>query len=266
MQDLLRLRQIKLGKYKPDPQPALKDKLVILPHHGEFGFFIFHHLRYCYQLTQPHIICCKRGEELFYPKASGFYYDWECPIAYDERSGDGNRHVGRLRRADRELTTKLTALYPNHSIIRPTYKNCWRTMNIKFPIVAEPYFPKYELVVATRKRQWAADRNVNWDKVIERYRGRIAIAGAQDSSVDYGLPSAWQHPNGCSAGTIDLLNNCRWFLGSDSGVSHLAAFLNVPMVIIKNGCMTGMFRCSSSPVHIVDTMDQLLDTVWKLTN
>lgn len=231
--------------WKNDHQATEKDNLVILPFFGEWGWFVMHHIKFCYGITKPNVICCQRGQECFFPQASSFYYDWHHPLSDDKRAGDGSRRYKKLLNdTDNKLRRDLNKLYNNHSIIRPNYVNCWRNRNLKFPIIVENYFAPFDIVIAPRYRPtMAPERNLNWDYFVNTLRDkyRIGIAGAKDSSKDYGLPSAWDHPLGPSAGTADMLSHCRMYIGGDSGVSHQATFQNTPSMIIRSGSMFGMF-------------------------
>jgi len=44
---------------------------------------------------------------------------------------------------------------------------------------------------------------------------------------------AWEHSQGATAGTVDLLSRCRLFLSTDTGTSHLAAMMNVPQLAFR---------------------------------
>lgn len=234
-----------------------KDKLIILPHYGEFGFFVFHHLRYCYSILKPHLICCRRGQECLFPKASGFLYEWENPVPDNRRAQDGGKRNAKIIRLyDQELRRKFFHSHPDYSVIRPKYKNCWLTRNIKYPVTVNSYFPPQDIVVATRKRGMSPDRNLNWDNLIKEFSHlKIGIVGAKESSVDYGLTSAWQHPDGETAGTIDLLQKCKLFIGGDSGIAHLAAMLNIPSLVVENGTMLGMIRINNNYCKTTPTVD-----------
>jgi hypothetical protein len=242
--------------------PFEKNNLIIGNFQGEFGWFVIKHIRYCYTLKKKYIVCCRRGEETLFPRASGFFYDWADTLPDEHKAGLGSKkYAAKLRRADTVLERRLAIKYPEYSFVRPEYKNGWRTINIKFPVTVKKHFSNVDIVIAPRWRLMAANRNLNWDKVIEKYGPRIHLAGAKNSSKDYGLPAnkaAWQHPDGPCAGTIDLLQQCRVYLGGDSGVSHLGAFLNREMIIVRNGNMTGLMK-SDKPVHIVDNIEQLLE-------
>lgn len=60
---------------------------------------------------------------------------------------------------------------------------------------------------------------------------RAGRAAACCCAATYG----WSKPGGPTAGTVDLLRQCRLYVGSDTGVSHLAAMLDTPMIAFYMG-------------------------------
>jgi ADP-heptose:LPS heptosyltransferase len=62
----------------------------------------------------------------------------------------------------------------------------------------------------------------------------IGIAGAKNTSAQFAADAvAWDHPDGDTAGTVDLLANCKFYVGNDSGVSHLASMMQVPSLVFR---------------------------------
>jgi hypothetical protein len=111
---------------------------------------------------------------------------------------------------------------------------------VKVPLDVPCGLPAVDVVLSPRKRLWAPVRNWNgWEQLASGLLAAgftVGIAGAKETSAE--IPAtvhAWQHPGGQTAGTIDLLKHCRWYVGNDSGVSHLAALLDIPSIIIPHG-------------------------------
>ena len=215
-------------------------KLVILPFYGEFGFYILNHIRWCYGSDmEENIICCLPGHECLYPHADAFFYDWINPLPDDIRSGDFTSSKSGWQQYDTELTKRLSNIYPDHKIVRPTYLSYWDTCDtIKFKPKVEHLLPNVDIVVAPRRRAFCNERNYrHWTNVVKELRKKytVGIAGNPDYSFQLDADAyAWNHPGGHTEGTIDLLQNCKLFVSTDTGVGHLGAFLDTPMLVFRN--------------------------------
>jgi ADP-heptose:LPS heptosyltransferase len=67
-------------------------------------------------------------------------------------------------------------------------------------------------------------------------RYKVGILGMPDTTGPISGPAvmSWAHPDGPDAGCVDLLTHCKLYLGGDSGVTHLAAMMDTPMIIVTN--------------------------------
>jgi ADP-heptose:LPS heptosyltransferase len=138
--------------------------------------------------------------------------------------------------------------------------------SIKFPL-----FPKHELscdiVLGARFRNFAPERNwEHWQLLIDLLHCEglnVGIAGTKGGC--YNLQAdvyAWDHTRGHTEGSVDLLKNCKVYCGIDSGVTHLASFLDTNSVIFRreypgNYDLTGMFRRANKGKYM-----QLEDSAW----
>ena len=71
-------------------QKALNfDKSIcVLPHYGEFGWLVQRHMRLVSLIKTPYlVVCCRHGEEVFYPNADEFYYGWEDSVPDTAKKG-----------------------------------------------------------------------------------------------------------------------------------------------------------------------------------
>ena len=230
-----------------------KRKQIVLPFYGEAGWFVLKHIRTCYQLRKEHIICCNRGEEFFFPRASGFFYDWQNPLEDCERANIGGfaSVLWKTNNADKELLGRLKSIYGDEwGITRPSYPNSWTMSGVKFPLVV-PHYLSADIVIAPRYRKVGTERNFqHWQQVVGCLVAAgysVGTAGNEECSVkiDAPTPLAWEHPNGTWSGCVDLLQHCKYFIGTDSAISHLAAFMDVPSSIFwqpGGGNMAGHIR------------------------
>ena len=248
------------------------DKLIILPCILEFGFRILKDIRYCYKLPNKKLVFIDRGMEALYPNCE-YCYDFN--QVKDWQRGTGNKYRWLWEKYDTELKFRFSISHPDWKPIRvleayhkcgdAVYRNSWTTTNIKFPLKVNNYFSSYDVIISPRYRLIASNRNLNWDSLISNLSGyKIGIAGHPDTSTKYTYTSAWEHPDGTTAGTIDMLGNCKVYIGGDSGVSHLAAFMGIPSIIVHHFGMTGIIRKTNPNTIVVKNMEEAWSALLKL--
>lgn len=215
-------------------------RAFILPFYGEFGWLILHYVRY----VDAHpgaekIVCCRKGDECLYPSATGFYYEWENPYHDIQRSGDTGYTDSAMGEAmDRRIREQIKDQYSGFTVVRPEYDCYWHTSDLVKPKLAiEHELPSVDVAIAVRKRAFVPEANFNeWPEVIRILRGvglTVGLLGRADTSFTdlEADAAAWEHPGKETAGTLDLLNHSTLYLGTDTGVSHLAAMLDRPMIV-----------------------------------
>lgn len=229
---------------------------VFLPFFGEFGPFIGWYVRMVHQhVAVEKTVYCQPGQEFLFPSATEFRHDWKNPVSDDRRCGGGEVIQSR---AERDEIGRIVAAHPGAQIVSARHPS-WRLVSVKFPIQIPRGLPSVDVVIAPRRRGWEARRNyAHWPAVAQmlRERGlRVGIAGAEDTSAEMPADArAWEHPAGPTAGSADLLAGCRLYIGGDSGISHLAAFLDVPSLIIPNagaGCLEEMKSATRGPLRVL---------------
>lgn len=208
--------------------------VAFMPFLGEFGVLIGDHLRFVHTYNADYkIVFCERGQECLFPTAAEFRYDWKNPLPDRRRAGSAHTH----RVVNHDALVK--SLPPGIRPVMPR-RGGWGNLVTKFFPEASPMLPVVDVVIAPRTRQFAQHRNYkHWEVVAADLVSRgltVGVAGQPDTSVDISCASthAWKHPNGATEGTVDLLSNCRMFVGSDSGVAHLAAMMNCPSMILPH--------------------------------
>jgi hypothetical protein len=214
--------------------PPSSAAVVVLPYYGEFGWMVARHVRWVHQLEVAHkVVACRRGEEPLYPTADEFFYDWPEALPDWQRQEDGHGDDTEVRAMARER-------YPHHLLIRPHYPNPWawdHAASVKFRPSVRAQLPAVDVALCPRRRDHGTEKNwPHWTAVASAIRAAgftVGLVGQEATSYTE-TPSdtrAWNHTDGATAGTIDLLNHCRVYLGGDTGVSHLAALADVPTIL-----------------------------------
>ena len=233
-------------------------KVIIPPFFGEFGVMVMEHLRYVHVLqADQKIVCCERGQECLFPSATEFFTDFTNPVE------DANRvHHGpfRLRPeyliAVDEIYKRVVALHPNVPIVKPEYPSRQQACRtIKFKPAAAVALPSVDIAICPRYRQFSTVKNwSHWTETVQAlhdYGFTIGIAGTEDTCFSLSADAyAWNHPAGATAGAVDLLAHCRLYLGTDTGVSHLAALMDTPQLVFgywdeNNPNCTNMMQISN---------------------
>jgi hypothetical protein len=215
-------------------------KVVYLPHYGEFGFLIMNHLRAVHQDEAGiKIVCCERGTECLFPSATGFFHDY--PALRDEhRGGDTSDWKWKdCEESDSRLQQILPQSYPGHEIVRLKYESPWSVSHsIKFCPKVAAELPSVDVVLGVRKRAFCPEKNwQHWEQLADALQSvglTVGLVGTQETSCDIRADArSWDHSQGATAGTVDLLNHCRLYVGTDTGTSHLAALMDVPQLTFR---------------------------------
>jgi hypothetical protein len=177
------------------------------------------------------------------PSGTAYFTDWTNPIPDDRRCGHtASDDWGATDRFYAELTPRLKALFPGHDIVSPEYDCHWHMADhpaYKFRPAAPRVLPRVDVTLGVRRRNFGPERNwPHWSDLAALLRAvglTVGILGDPATSQDCPADGrAWDHPDGSTAGTVDLLSGCRLYVGGDSGVSHLAALLDVPTLLIDS--------------------------------
>lgn len=223
----------------------MKDaSVVILPWLGEFGWMIVRHCRFVHRHPAvDKVVCCEHGHECLFPSATEFFTDWKNPIPESERWEGGRwRDPGASSRYYAELTHVLQERFPGREIVVPSYDCHWHMSDapgFKYTPTVSHYLPSVHIVLAPRNRAFDTTRNwKHWNRLSDNLRSAglmVGCAGRRETSHDIAADAyAWDHPYGDTAGTVDLLRHCDLYVGVDSGISHLAALMDTPTLIIQS--------------------------------
>lgn len=207
---------------------------LFLPFVGEFGHLIMSHMRMVhFHKASRKVVCCRPGEEVLFPSADEFVTDWRDPI-------DDKDRIATIRHIQVNWPL-LIARYPDYA--RPPIGRL-RASEELFAIHPEQIIPlspkrrglRADVILGVRHREAFPERNWrHWQYVasaIEDAGYTFAIVGSHATSQrlvgeechsgDYDTDAA-----------IELMQNCRLFVGTDSGSSHLAATAQAPMLIFR---------------------------------
>jgi hypothetical protein len=152
------LRQSDIGAYCSPMNYDLNFNypVIMLPYYGEFGYFILWYARWANLIEAPRkTICCQRGEELYFPSATNFFYDWKNPIPDKCRAGWRDNHQSSKCGHYEPNEDKLGLIelfsneYPDHKIIDPCSLFSHSIINfarpLTFQLASEP---------ADHQRRW----------------------------------------------------------------------------------------------------------------
>jgi hypothetical protein len=227
--------------------PHRRDEpIVVLPYYGEFGHFVNSFIRQVHYLYAPaKIVCCRPGEEVYFPSATGFYYDWNDPFYSDKKVGfrDGWPPATSFPLTPEEVSLlgRLRLQFREHRITALTQPlTTAQVVSMHVPItIRSVAIPRFDLVVCCRRRSWEAYRNFDrWPEVLAPLSARgftVAIVGEPDTSYDFDFVQfrSWTHAPNAEA-VVEALSNARLYIGTDTGPSHLAALVSPALLLFRN--------------------------------
>jgi hypothetical protein len=212
-----------------NPAPAL-----FLPFIGEFGHQLAYHVRMVhFHKAARKIVCVRRGMEVLYPSADEFEYTWADPIDDSKRCGTG----------DVLPWPDLVARYPAYVPIQGgglTHRQEWDERFIVEPNRKIPFAHKrrglhVDVCIGTRSREFLPWKNWRHAQTIADWcmenHLSFAVIGTRASSYPLIGQTCMSGDYGDVDAAIELLENCRLFVSTDSGSAHLAATVGARMVV-----------------------------------
>jgi hypothetical protein len=202
---------------------------VFAPFLGEFGWFIMWHIRMVDQFQAPEkIVYCRKGEECYFPTATSFRYDWQ---DIPDAKKAGARHTLKIEGRNFDFVPSNLLLPQLESKIPASFYEKPLILNYKKRGLAP------DVVLCCRKRDHAPQRNwQHWVKVVSYLEDNnltYGIVGQQETSYEF--PKAqypsWDYQDSDAA--IEMLSNCKLYIGTDTGVSHLASLVKAPMLVFR---------------------------------
>lgn len=234
------------------------NEVVFLPNFGEFGSTINKGIKTIHFVrAKKKIVCCKKGEEALYPSANEFFYDWNDIIDDKYKWGFftkiklsdriNTEYDECIKRRDNEVQHIKTVLGNGKEYI------AFENFNYDKIFDSNPYAhlfkfklePKQKLnlnvdvVISPRYRQSRPHFNFsNWDNIIEKLNEKnlvVGSIGSKDQSLKLSKSkiNSWDYFDNLSA-IIEMLQNCKLYVGLDTGVSYIACFMNIPTIIFSH--------------------------------
>ena len=195
-------------------------------------------------------------EEAYFPNVDEFFYDWEDLVDEKYKWGFFSKN-------------KITGVGKNHNYNYYKQKMAEDVNNIINAIGTDcnyihlwkfkhaPIFNKYhshfvfklkprkkqdiyaDIIISPRNRTSRGENNfLKWDKIISILNKKgynVGCVGSKNQSLY--LPeskvNSWDYDDNGSA-VIELLSKCKLYIGLDTGVSHLAAFMSIPMIVFSH--------------------------------
>jgi len=220
-------------------KPGSDRPTVFMPWYGEFGVMLMYWVRYVHHFSAPDkVVCCRRGEEAYYPSARYYWSDFEEPVP-DERKR-GAMHRIKHCESNKKLRTRI-----QDAIGEVEWQYPRRIKDLgQFELLGVPMEPSprrglsVDVTIGPRNRRYKPQRNWNhWSRLVDSLQDRglrVGLVGRQETTFD--LPQAavraWEVGDDAAA-NIELLQNSRLYIGTDTGTSHLAALLGVQSVLFR---------------------------------
>ena len=240
-----------IAEVSADPPPAVAavyarlnvaagSPCLFLPHFGEFGHLVMTHLRIVHwHKASRKVVCCRPGQEVLFPSADSFITDYVDPVQDHCKVGSGRsglRGIASyidLRRRFPELQNlapiRAGGLTPEEELvaINPAKRIPFKPIRRGFDV---------DVVIGTRKRDFCPEKNwPHWQAIADAMTSNgysFAVIGARTTSID--LQGQVLHSGDYDTdAAIELLENCRLFIGSDTGSAHLAATVGAEMIVFR---------------------------------
>ncbi len=206
---------------------------LFLPNAGEFGMRILTQVRMIHwHRASRKVVCCRPGEEVLFPSADEFVRDWDDPLEDARRGGSGPT----------SRWPKIEARYPDYNLVQTGGLTTVQERMSVNPELRIPFRPrlrglKADVVLGIRWRRFAEEKNWHhWQSVSDAIVDAgftFAVIGRRPTTLD--LPGQSHHSSDYADtdAAIELIQNCRLYVGSDTGTSHLAATVGADMLVFR---------------------------------
>lgn len=213
-----------------------RDKLVILPWRSEFGTMLMHHVRWVHTRdSDQKVVFCRPGQEVLFPSATAFRYDWDDPPDHlkNSRLWRSREHIRYME----GLAERMRLEYPGYQVLIPYHKQPNRP-EVRLKLESGRLDRHVDVVLAPRYRQHAQNRNfAHWQYLADQLRARgyvVGAVGSRATSVDLvGVPEELKGWNlGGDREQLQLMNSAQVTVTTDSGIAHLAVLNQNPLLVI----------------------------------
>jgi hypothetical protein len=208
------------------------ESVVYFPFISEYGHFWMHYVRLIHFSTAKYkIVCCARGQgqEVCFPHADEFYYEWINPLKDDEKQGT-DRFVREWPEIEKHFKEKGLSYAEEKMCIQPETR-----ITFKPKIQNDPRL-KVDCLFGTRYRTMNPQQNWQHCQLIadECTKRGLTFATIAHPSTGYHLIG-----EKCMSGefpTIDagiqLIQSAKFYFSQDSGCAHLASTIGIDMAVL----------------------------------
>jgi hypothetical protein len=207
---------------------------LFLPFVGEFGHEIMSHVRLVhFHKASRKVVCCRPGAEVLYPSADEYVTDWMDPIS--------DRHRVATIRYTLSIWEEIEAKYPGFKPIPAGNLLPEQEIFIVRQDERIPFRPKNrglwaDVVLGIRRRDFARERNwPHWQQLADAIGAEgfsVGVAGRRPTTEDV-RGQVWHTGDYDTDAAIELMRHCRLYIGTDTGISHLAAEVGCPMLLFR---------------------------------
>lgn len=206
--------------------------VLFVPSVAEFGHRVLTGMRLIHwHKASRKVVCCRRGEEVLYPNADEYFADWTDPVDDAVRGGTG---------AALEWP-EIEARYPGHVVVQtgnltPAQETLCICPGLRVPLRPKRRGLRADVVFGIRVRAFCREKNwPAWQMVADAVTAAgytFAVIGARPTTLD--LDGQTHHSADYDTdAAVELLDNCKLYVGSDTGVSHLAAEIGARMLVFR---------------------------------
>lgn len=209
-------------------------RCLFVPFVGEFGHQVMTHIRLVhFHKAAEKIVCCRRGDEVLYPSANQYVTDWCDPVRDQYR-------IGTMR--GRQLDwPQLTQRFPDciqvsGADLTPEQELFCIESGRRILFLPRRRGLRVDVVLGVRTRKFCQERNwTHWQQLANS----LTTAGHTFAVIGHKSTSFDLTGQACHSGDLDtdaaieLLQNCRLYIGTDSGNSHLAATVGANMLVFR---------------------------------
>lgn len=260
--------------YGDHPKP-----IVFLPNYGEFGPTIDKLIKIVHFTKSPYkIVCCRHSEAEFFPSANTYYSGWNYDLIEDTyRWGFFTKRKILLKKGKRVVNPYAEKYWKEADEdiqkIKERFGNeyeyidlrglssdmTWTThyshlFRFKFETgKMEWNFP--DVVISPRNKLARKDNNFeHWEdfiKIMNNNGYSAGCIGSKESSfeIPQSIMNSWAFTNNGRA-SIEMLSHCKLYVGLDTGPSHLASFMSIPMIVFQHN------DPNSSGTWVIEKMTQ----------
>jgi len=227
------------------------DKIIVPPFVGEFGWFVIRTIREVDKHPAKHkVVCCRPGQEIFFPSADAFFYDYDA--AFKEKGRNAKvptLGLGRVWHVQAANAIANQCRYSNpdyadHEIFNTTKGNCYKHSKdiYHFPkLTPKLEYDPVDVVFSTRNRREFKGKNRSADfytstlKLLMENGYTTGVVGIKKQSINlpYVDSRSWDYPYEEEA-TVAMMQNAKLVVTTNTGISHLAVMLRCPLFVIEN--------------------------------